>query len=870
MSLPALHVIPYIGCSALYKIANLDPPSGDPFGTSKKGRDVHHPMAFGPLDEVFADVAPAEALFCCYRRKDNGPLPRLTKACAGRIDLVADYCAFDIDLNAQFGVKGKLSWSKLGEERTLIMQARITLLLDVLAQHDAAPICWYRSKNGLRFVHLLHASITVAGLEALYKRLAAFYLEADVVVDTACFDWTRFMKVPRCTLEEGTITDTQPWFQIEWFKDNVTIVTDEEQSAVVETGHAGEVSSESRLEVSHAREAVERDGKLTPEGLAASQQLRGDPELHGICFGPLPVVEHRGEGKTHLTLTKLTGKLTKRCVGFPWATEAFLYALLAPKVAELGEDEPWLDKTWGMICDYLASDRAEQAEKNAEVKAEVEEKAAPPPASALQVFCTGVRSWLPDAVGQDDNMVVELVKIARLAIAVGQHSNDAFLLQPSGFYTTYPVNPEKIPLMIREMGMEWLVPTDQEVTEKNGKSKLTPRSWPQFLSNDARTFATTRMLCVHRGNYITKDESGNTQFIVSPFWLRDLEPKFDLRVEEWLQLAAEDGKSEDLVLALAYLLAFKHGPTAAVALIGPRSVGKKLIATGLAECINTLQCAPSRVLVSRFNAGLTKSPIIWIDEGLPKGKDGIDFADTFRNLVTGGRLVVEPKGKEQFEVAGVHRVLITANNYESIAALGEAAPRSQDDLDAISERLVVFRLQKRAADYLGSIDTTGWIAGDNGSPSQFTIARHLMWHLHNTVRWDNGTPKKMGRRLMFEGKRDGLVQQTIDHADENLPEIALIINDMIRSGAAHIRPEGVYVSPDKLRIKCSGAGPKQIKPSAYRRTIKALSYDTHVTTIEGECTRWIVLEYDRLSSVIGQVSTLAPQLAAHFLTKEKP
>lgn len=868
--LPPIHTMPFIGCSALYKIATLDPQAGDPFGTSKKGRDVHHPLSFSPLDDTFADVAPAEAMFVCYRRRDNGPLPRLTKACEGRIDLVADYCAFDIDLNAQFGVKGKLSWKALGEERTLIMQARIQLLLDVLAQHDASPVCWYTSKNGLRFVHLLHSSISVAGLELLYKRLAAIYLQAEVKVDTACFDWTRCFKVPRCTLEDGAVTDQQPWFQLEWFKDNVTIVTEEELSAVPSVGHAGEVSTEARLEVSHAREAIERDGKLTPEGLAASQQLRGDPELHGICFGSEPFVTERGQGKTHLTMTCLLGKLTKRCVGFPWASEAFLYAMIAPKVAELGEDEPWLDKAWGMICDYLAGDRAEQAEKNAEVQAEVEEKTAPPPATALQVFCDGVRSWLPDAVGQDDNMVVELVKMAHLAIAVGQQSNEAFLLQPNGFYTTYPISPEKMPLKIRELGMEWIVPTEAEVTEKNGKQKLVARAWPNFLAHDARTFATIRMLCVHRGNYVTKDESDNTQFVISPFWLRDLEPKFDERVETWLQLAAEDGQSEDLVRALAYLLAFKHGPTAAVALIGPRSVGKKLIATGLAECVNTLQCAPGKVLVSRFNAGLTRSPFVWVDEGLPKGKDGIDFADNFRNLVTGGKQTIEPKGKETFEVAGVHRVLITANNYEAIAKLGEDAPRSQDDLDAISERLVVFNLQRRAADYLGRVDTTGWIAGDNGAPSQFVIARHLMWHLYNTVQWADGVPKKLGRRLLFEGKPNGLVQSTIDHADANLPEIALIINDMIRAGAAHLRPEGVYVSPDKLRAKCSGSGPKQIKPSDYRRTVKALAFDTHNTSIEGECSRWLVMDYDRLSSVISQVSTLAPQLAAYFLNKVKP
>lgn len=865
--LPPIHVMPFIGCNALYKIAALDPPAGDPFGTSKKGRDIYHPLASAPIDEVFGDVAPQEAMFVCYRRRDNGPLPRLTKACEGRIDLVADYCAFDVDLNVQFGEKGKLSWARLGEERTLIMQARIDLVLSILAEHDAAPVCWYRSKNGLRFVHLFHSEVTVAGLEAALARIAGIYKLAEIIVDAACFDWTRCFKVPRCTLEDGTVTDTQPWFQIEWFPEAVTLVTAEELAAQPRSGFAGEVSTEARLEVSHAREMVERDGKLTPEGLAASHQIRSDAELQGVCFGKAPIVEHRGDGKTHTTLTRLIGRLTKKCVGYEWATEQFLYALIAHKVAELGDDEPWLDKAWGMVCDYLASDRQELAERNAEVQAEVEEKAAPPPPSALQVFCDGIRSWFPDAVGQDDDSVVEMVKAASLGIAVGQHSNDAFVLQPNGFYTPYPVSPEKMALKIRESEMEWLIPTEIEVTDKKGQTRLSPRSWPHFLAEDARTFATTRMLCVHRGNYLGKDEAGNTQLVISPFWLRDLEPKFNQQVETWLQLAAEDGESENLVLALAYLLAFKHGPTAALALIGPRSVGKKLIATGLAECINTLQVCPGRVLISRFNAGLTKSPIIWIDEGIPKGKDGIDFADEFRNIVTGGKKTVEPKGKEPFEVAGVHRVLITANNYEAIAALGEDAPRTQDDLDAISERLAVFKLQKRAADYLGRIDTRGWIAGDNGSPSQFVIARHLLWHLFNTVQWEDGQPKKRGRRLLYEGRIDGLVQQTIDAADENVPEVAVVMNDMVRAGQATLRDDVVYVPPDQLKHKLCGPG-KQMKPSQYRRAVSALSFDSHNTTINNVSARWHLVAIDRLAGIVSQITTLAPQLLTALASKE--
>jgi len=864
-SLPIIHCMPFIGAQALYKIATLDPQGGEPFGTSKKGKDIIYPLHAAPIDEVFGDTAPAEAMFVCYRRRSGGPLPRLTKACEGRIDLVCDYGAFDLDLNAQFGVKGKLSWTALGEERTEIIMGRTASVLDALAAEDAYPICYYRSKNGLRFVHLFHEPVTVAGLELLYRRLAPIYAKAGLTVDASCFDWTRCFKVPRCTLEDGTVTDQQPWFDLTWTPDAVTIVTPEEVTTAPAVGYAGDITAEARLEVSHAREAIEHGNTLTPDGLLASHALRGDPELHGLCFNP-SVPFMAAEGGRHTALTRLVGRLTKRCVGHPWASEQFLYALLAPKIAELGDDEPWLDKLWGMICDYIAQDRAEQAARNVEVKAEVEEKAAPPPPSKLTAFCNGVRQWFPDAVGQDDEAVVEMVKSASLAIATSQEGNHNYLIQPNGFYAPYPVSPEKLSLRIRESEMEWLVQTEFEGKDNKGQPKVVKRTWPQFLDEDSRTYASAKILCVHRGNYLSQDEAGNTQFIISPFWLRDMDEVFNDQVEEWLQLAAEDGRSEDLMYALGCLLAFQYGPTAALALIGPRSVGKKLIATGLAECINTLQCCPGRALVSRFNASLMKSPIVWIDEGLPRGKDGIDFADNFRNLVTGGKLSVEPKNKEIIEVAGVHRVLITANNYEAISKLGEDAPRTQDDLDAISERLVVFNLQKRAADYLGRIDTRGWIAGDNGAPSKYTIAKHFLWHFRNTLRWENGVPVKRGRRLLYEGKPDGLVQETIDGNDPYIPEIAATVNDMIRSGQAILKDNGIYVPPEQLKNRLCGPG-KPLKPSEWRRAAKALCYDIHNTTIDNVSARFFVMTYDRLVPIIGRLATLAPQLSAHIAKK---
>ena len=320
-------------------------------------------------------------------------------------------------------------------------------------------------------------------------------------------------------------------------------------------------------------------------------------------------------------------------------------------------------------------------------------------------------------------------------------------------------------------------------------------------------------------------------------------------------------------------IAFKFGPTAAVALIGPRSVGKKLIATGLAECINTQQLCPGIVLVSRFNGGLTKSPIVWIDEGIPKGGDGIDFADTFRNLVTGGKLPIEEKGKERTDVAGVHRVVITANNYKTIAQLGEDQVRDGDDLDAIGERLVVFRLQQRAADYLASIDTTGWIAGDNGAPSQFVIARHLLWHLYNTVEWIDGKPRRLGRRLLYEGRRD-VVRAVLDTNSAKDAVCAAVLNAITRGhetvrffqGRLWIEPVAfmsalggarqlAFAERERLEQAMRALAPKIDKSREFRGTSK----DGQAFPLK--CARWFLWQdIERLEESVGPLPTEAKTL----------
>ena len=72
--------------------------------------------------------------------------------------------------------------------------------------------------------------------------------------------------------------------------------------------------------------------------------------------------------------------------------------------------------------------------------------------------------------------------------------------------------------------------------------------------------------------------------------------------------------------------------------------------------------------------------------------------------MTGGAFAIEPKGMPMIRMVGAHRVLMTANNLETLNRLGGGKARTSEDWSALGERIAIFRADEAAAEFLARGD----------------------------------------------------------------------------------------------------------------------------------------------------------------------
>lgn len=196
----------------------------------------------------------------------------------------------------------------------------------------------------------------------------------------------------------------------------------------------------------------------------------------------------------------------------------------------------------------------------------------------------------------------------------------------------------------------------------------------------------------------------------------DLEPRFHEDVDTWLRLLGGD-KADHLLDWLATLLRFDR-PTCALYLRGRNSLGKGMLAEGLAQLWQR-PLTEYGELTRDFTEEITKCPLIWADEKLPVSR--LNASAVFRKIIGSSVIPIKRKYKGNATLVGCPRVLITANNDD---ALSVRERLTEDDLKAIALRIGYIHCPDDAADYLrqlgGREHTESWVAGGS-------IAEHVLW-----------------------------------------------------------------------------------------------------------------------------------------------
>lgn len=660
---------------------------------------------------------------------------------------------------------------------------------------------YYTTRHGIRLVYVLETSLPVDRSEQVHKFMTRQLRESGVEVDELS-DWTRMFRLPRTFRDGRASPGPSDLFEEVWQPYMLDPV------AMIGPNVLEAVASQRVVHLDYAQPAPDDTVLLIgAEGNRPSWWAQVKASLASKhCY--TTVYEDRclspANGRM-LTLQSFTGEV---CVALAKAKRkgedvgpAHAYAMLFSATAQLEPDEnpsqpDWLTVLWRAAQSYWAAELNKiESEK---VKDETRLLEA---LSATDVMLKGMRLWCAaPELRQDDGSAFTW---AAQHLLVGTPNGLFHIMTRSGFYDPVGVKTSMIRARVRELGMECLIP----LSYKDQKKGVVQYHVQQLIDAYATSVLTIEGHAAGPGNYVRNMRGDHPTMIFQLYKRReDIEPAFNEDIDMWLrQLGSDEAGYRKITAWIGHALAFDEGAIAALALIGSRGVGKKMVAVGLAECITTRTYADASDL-GKYNENLLKSPFMCLIEGLKRGKDGYDPADSFRLLTGGDPIKVDAKYKNVVEVKAPIRVLILANNMDVLANLaGYGRNLSQDDKSALAQRLVIVRVKDECQNWLrlqgGHAWTRGWIADDAGGfSSDFVLARHFLW-LHA-----NRPAVEFGNRFLMEGDPADHVVETLSTRSGHAPLIIEVLVAMIEAGAAGRSVQGFYIQ-EKETDETMGAGP---------------------------------------------------------------
>jgi hypothetical protein len=660
-----------------------------------------------------------------------------------------------------------------------------------------APTWIYTTAHGARFVYVLEDAIEAVEGEERHRGLLKLLGDVGFVCDPLS-DWTRCFRLPLVT-RDGKPTWDAPYFWIEERKgerlDASTLprIKAVQNDLASPTAHGVEnPASDPPPEVDEARTLLEVAGKPTAFLKHAKKVLVGR-----ACY---PVIfEHRSlaeRGERDKMLMRMVGEASALLHDAPGYTADHLYALFLAPVQELEPDEgtpDWLKKLWYCVgyC-WSRQEAAQLAQTKVAVQA-VEQQG-----DVLASMAAGMRAWCkaPELVEAQSDAARSFVLRHLIVVANASYH----LLGPDGWIDKMPVRRDShIPARMRELGLDVVVPLVE--IDKQGMAK--PVSIQKLLTNHATFISCVEGSLAADKCFVENLGERDAKLVLSLFQIReDLEPEWSEHVARWMELLVGKQRVQELERWIAWALDFKAGPICALSLVGPPGVGKKMLAAGMAECLNTETFASGLDIIQRFPQALFSTGIVVVDEGLPSTTmDGLDIADAFRRMVSGDMRRLDRKFLDSVDVRVPARVMFLANNLDVIAQLGRHRNLSPDDQAALAQRILHFDVNEDAAAWLrglgGTRFTHGWIKGDAGEQSKYVIAKHFLFLYQNRDQFPRDS------RFLVEGSRD---QPFLEEMRTNSGSAPLVVELLIRmiesTGAVGMR--GIAIEPGKLFVSANG------------------------------------------------------------------
>lgn len=617
--------------------------------------------------------------------------------------------------------KPKITWTRDLLDRFIEETADV---VEGLRAKDLGPAYIYLTNHGARMIHLYDEDQPATVHEEIIRGMLEEYRKLGYILDDACVDWTRLFRAPR-VMRNGQFTGHQQWF-MKWTHDNWTVASlaprmtrkvDDYADVSEYVGDRPDPEEALALLVEDLSTGRKTD---TYKKLKALLHRRDCQKLHDILTGSDVTL---AEGQRDVELTRLAGQLAAHIYELEWSSPELMYALLLQAAEQLEPDEgthDWLEKTWG-LCTRMWTKEAAKGAARKEAAEVVEAKQLDDLGELLEVM----RTRYPKNEKLHDVEMAGIVEMSRMGlIKVG---SALFVLRPDGYYDPAAVDAAVLPGVIRDLGMEFLMPT--QIMGPKGGVSVADAKW--LLAQHGRTASAVVGTFGTPGGYIQDGRFFRPLFA----WANHPAVHSEF-VHTWLRLLGGK-KWKDLARWIAYAQDMRRS-ICSLALVGVKGVGKGMLARGLQELVVGAPVPGSgEDLVADFTPALTRSPFLIVDEGLPSSARSMkDVADTFRRMVAGEPLWVNAgKFQPHVEVNIPFRILFTANSTEIIHGLVGNRTLTPADRGALAERIKFVQLQERAGTWLresgGENFTEGWVAGKGGQASNFVLARHFKWLYEN-------------------------------------------------------------------------------------------------------------------------------------------
>lgn len=260
------------------------------------------------------------------------------------------------------------------------------------------------------------------------------------------------------------------------------------------------------------------------------------------------------------------------------------------------------------------------------------------------------------------------------------------------------------------------------------------------------------------------------------------EPVEHPEVAEWL--AALFASDHDRVLDwLAWSSVDKLGSMLpALAIVGPKSIGKTVIAHAIAASHGHTGAMPIHALLGDFNDGADTCSVFLADEKTDHDSRGIPRTREIRELVTARERWVNPKGFPRFAVTGFARMVFAVNRFDAL--FPNVGQLTANDADAIAERFLCVDVSQADGDRARTIVNA---IGAGDMPTRLRIlAEHIRWL--QTTRTADQAPGRMAVATDIEWFAARLVRE-IPHLDSVLDSLEIAGQVVRHDGDLVVAPQ---------------------------------------------------------------------------------